>query len=410
MPTKRAWTLFALALILYFLANQTQVGWIYIVSDGLIGLLIAAFFYSRGTLKSIQASRTFRNPSATPPTPISPAKGDAADILEFAPPTFHEDDPIEVTLHFKHTGFRPAWQVSGLERCPFALPTDQAQPFFIPGLVRNQPINLTYQTQGDRRGLYAFSQLPLHSRGPFGLFHLQHTLTVPTEVLIYPAYHPLKRLRVFEKREIAEQQSLRIGRGSQIIGTREYHPGDSLRQVHWRSTARLGKLVVKEFTDDDQPAMTVVLDLQRGSNVGQGKFSTFETAIRMAASLGYYATRKNIPFRLVASSKEWTPPATPLSWWAILNYLAKVESDGQESLAHVLSHLPALTFVVVLINQPNEATARALLTLPQPDLQVLAFFITPNGAMPPAIPTPRAANLTIKSVSPHNWADVLVKL
>jgi uncharacterized protein (DUF58 family) len=168
--------------------------------------------------------------------------------------------------------------------------------------------------------------------------------------------------------------------------------------------------VVKEFTDDDQPSMTVVLDLQLGSNAGQGKFSTFETAIRMAASLGYYATRRNIPFHLVASSKKWTPPAKPLSWWAILNYLARVETDGQESLAHVLGHLPASTFVVVLINQPNETTTRALLTLPQPDLQVLAFNITLAGTTSPLVSAARNANLTLKNVSPHNWVDVLEKL
>lgn len=405
MPTRRAWTLLILALILYFLANQTQVGWLYIITDGLIGLLVVAFFYSQGMLTSIQASRTFRAPAA--PNTLTPNDPEDFDL---ALPTFHEGDPIEVTLHFKHTGFRPAWQVGGLERCPFAPPADQAQPFFIPGLVRNQPVSLAYQTLGDRRGLYTFSPLPLHSRGPFGLFHTRHTLTVPSEVLIYPLYHPLKRLHVFEKREVAEQQSRRVGRGSQIIGTREYRPGDSLRQIHWRSTARAGKLVVKEFTDDDQPSMTVVLDLQVGSNAGQGKFSTFETAIRMAASLGYYATRRNIPFHLVASSKKWTPPAKPLSWWAILNYLARIETDGQESLTHVLGHLPASTFVVVLINQPNEATTRALLTLPQPDLQVLAFNITLAGATPPPTSAARNANLTLKSVSPQSWMDVLEKL
>ncbi len=405
MPTRRAWTLFILALILYFLANQTQVGWLYILTDGLIGLLVVAFFYSQGMLKPIRASRTFRSPT----TPNTPTPADADDF-DLALPTFREDDQIEVALHFKHAGFRPAWQVGGLEQCLFAPPADQAQPFFMPGLIRNRPVHLTYPTRCDRRGLYTFSPLQLHSRGPFGLFRTRHTLTAPGEVLIYPVYHPLKRLRVFEKREIAEQQSLRIGRGSQIIGTREYRPGDSLRQIHWRSTARAGKLVVKEFTDDDQPSMTVVLDLQLGSNVGQGKFSTFETAVRMAASLGYYATQRNIPFHLVASSKKWTPPAKPLSWWAILNYLARVETDGQESLAHVLGHLPASTFVIVLINQPNETTTRALLTLPQPDLQVLAFNITLEGAASPTISAPRTADLTIKSVSPHNWADVLAKL
>jgi hypothetical protein len=45
MPTKRAWVLGVAALIFYFLANQTQVGWLYIFTNGLLGFLIAAFLY-----------------------------------------------------------------------------------------------------------------------------------------------------------------------------------------------------------------------------------------------------------------------------------------------------------------------------------------------------------------------------
>ncbi len=429
MPTPRAWRLLFIAIILYLLANQSQVGWLYVITDGLVGLLIVAFFYSRGMLNSIEAKRTFQYPQGhTLPTtnlqspreasnyqlPISnyslSPKLHAADDSDFAPPTFHEDDPIQVSLHFRQTGLRPAWQIGGLESCPFAPPDDQAQPLFMPGLVKGQTNSLTYHTVCDRRGHFAFGPMPLHSKGPFGLFHTRRNLPVPGELLIYPAYHPLKRLRLFEKREFAEQQSLRLGRGSEILGVREYRPGDSLRQVHWRSTARTGKLVVKEFTDDEQPAMTVVLDLQMGSGVGAGKFSTFETAIRMAASLGYYATRKNIPFRLAGSSKKWAPPATPLSWWAILNYLARVENDGQESLAHVLNHLPAATFVVVLVSQVNETIAKALPSLARPGSQGLVFFITPDGSLPPLAHVARAAEVELKSVSPHNWAEVLEKL
>lgn len=415
MPTPRTWRLFFIAIILYLLANQSQVGWLYIITDGLIGLLIVAFFYSRGMLNTIKAKRTF-HPETAGVTKRSFIGQSSAlshpneEPFDFTPPTFHEDDPIQVSLQFRQSGLRPAWQVSGLENCPFAPPDDQAQPLFIPGLSRGQTINLSYQTRCDRRGHFTFGAMPLHSRGPFGLFDTRRSLSIPSELLIYPAYHPLKRLRLFEKREIAEHQSLHLGRGSEIIGTREYRPGDSLRQVHWRSTARTGKLVVKEFTDDEQPAMTVVLDLQMGSGVGQGKFSTFETAIRMAASLGYYATHKNIPFRLAGSSKKWAPPATPLSWWAILNYLARVENDGQESLAHVLNHLPASTFVVVLVSQVNETITRALPDLARPGSQGLVFFITPDGLLPPLAHLARAAEVELKSVSPHNWTEVLDKL
>ncbi len=425
MPTKRAWIFLTLALVLYFLANQTQVGWLYIITDSIIGLLIVTFFYTRGMLNPIRVHRTFRNLSASPPpSPTKEPKDspttneEQAANLELALPTFYEDDPIEVTLQFSHHGFRPALLISGDESCPFAPVSDQTQSFFIPGLFKGQPINLSYQTKGDRRGLYRLPKLQLFSSGPFGLFKTKRRLKVPGEILIYPQYYPLKRLPLLEQKEFAEKQARSVGPGSEIIGTREYRPGDSLRQIHWRSTAHTGKLVVKEFADSEQLTLTVVLDLEpTRANGERGKFSPFETAIRMAASFGYYATRKNIPFYLVGASKpagrpgqKGGPPTTPLGWWAILNYLAKVKADGQEPMANVLNRLPVLPFVVVLVSHPTETIAKTLPALPRQGTQTLAIFITSEGALPPTTPALKAAGLEIKSASPHNWAEVLAEL
>lgn len=404
MPTKRAFIFLIIALALYFLANQTQVGWIYVITDGIVGLLIVTFLYSRGMLKAVQAQRTLHSPS---PNPDGKNGGETPD---FNLPTFYEDDPIEVSLQFNNIGFRPAFLVNGHERCPFAPPADQAQPLFVPSLFKNDPVTLSYQTSGYRRGLYAFPKLHLQSKGPFGFFTIKQTLTAPAEILIYPQYHPLKRLRLWETKELAERQTSKMGPGSQVIGTREYRPGDLLRQIHWRSTARAGRLVVKEFAEDEQLSLTVVLDLESDSSLGEGKYSTFETAVRIAASFGYYATRKNIPFRLAGASPKWTPPPTPLSWWAILNYLAKVENDGQKSLAQVLGNLPPAPFVVVLVSNPDRVTAGALTGLQQKGAQTLAILITPKGDTPPMTEAVTAGGVTLKSVTPFNWAEMLADL
>ncbi|MBN1219597.1 MAG: DUF58 domain-containing protein [Anaerolineae bacterium] len=414
MPARRVWGFLILAIGLYFLANQTQVGWLYVLVDGIIGLLIASFFYSRGMLTPIRAKRIFQNladgqPETNPQAGQNPNNGQT-HASDLAPPTFHEDDPVRVILQFSNIGFRPAFLIRGEEVCPFAPPADQIQPLFVPNLFNQQPVRLSYQTTCDRRGLHAFPKLRLQSKGPFGFFSTRRLLDAPDEILIYPYYHPLKRLRLLETRELAERQTARVGLGTQVVSTREYRPGDSLRQIHWRSTARAGKLIVKEFAQEDQPSLTVVLDLETASSVGQGKFSTFETAIRLAASLGYYATQHDVPFRLAGTSLKWTPPATPLSWWGTLNYLAKVQNDGQEPLAKVIQELPAWPFVVVLISNPNIALARALTTLPPKGTQTLAIFITPTGALPEEFRVSKITGLEIRRVSPYNWAEVVEEL
>jgi uncharacterized protein (DUF58 family) len=411
MPTRRTFVLIILATGLYFIANQTQVGWVYIMVNAIIGLLLVAFLYSIGMLKSIEGRRSFQNLSTRlSGRSLSSANpnGDDPGLLHL--PDFHEDDPVAVSLQIINSKLRPAFLVTGQETCPFAPPGEQNQPLFASSLFKNQTAHFDYQTTCYRRGLYTFSKIPLRSSGPFSLFSTRRTITVPTEILIYPAFHPLKRIRLLENRGFADRRVMRVGAGNEVIGTREYRSGDSLRQIHWRSTARLGKFVVKEFSDDDQLTMTVVLDLSKQGSVGQGKFSTFETAVRLAASLGHYATHKKIPFRLVGHSGRWRPPNMALSWSGTLNYLAKVKNDGQESLANVLRNLPAQPFVVVLISHPDEATIKALDTLCNKGTQTLAIFITLDGTTPVSALGLHRAGLEMKTVTQYNWTTVLDEL
>jgi uncharacterized protein (DUF58 family) len=418
MPTKPTLVLTILAMGLYIIANQTQVGWVYIIVNGLVGLLLVAFFFSFGMLKPIQGQRALRNlsknasDSASAPQnrqqnqPNGNAPGDD-DLLTL--PDFYEDDPIEVTLQFVHRALKPAFLVGGQEICPFAPADEQVQSFFTPSLFKGQVVNVSYQTDCYRRGLYTFPPLPLRSKGPFNLFSTRRNLSVPGEVLIFPKYHPFRRMRLLENRGFADRKVRRVGTSSEVIGTREYRSGDALRQIHWRSTARVGKLVVKEFSDDDQLTMTVVLDLSVQGNTGQGKFSTFETALRLAASFGYYATQQAIPFHLVGHSQRWRPPAMALSWSGILNYLAKVQNDGPEPLANVVRNLSPLPFVIVLISNPNGSINQELALLQTKGVQVLAIFITPDGDTPP-VALAHSSGLEIRTVNPHNWPAMLDKL
>lgn len=401
MPTRRAWTFLILAGLLYLLANQTQVGWVYVMVAALVGLLLLNFFYSWRLLNSLRVSRRLHNLSPT-------AAGQPEPDLSL--PTFHEDDPLEITLEFHHTGRRPLFLVSGIESCPCAPPAEPSQSLFIPGLFKDHPLTLSYQTVCDRRGLYHFPPISLASSGPFGFFWSQRRLAVPDEILIYPFYLPLKRLRLLERRGYTQPQRLRVGAGDDLLGVRDYRPGDSLRHVHWRSTARRGKLVVKEFADEEALSLTVVLDLAAGGSLGQGKYATFETAVRLAATFGYYAAHKKIPFYLVGENQQQTAPGTPLSWWAVLNYLAKVQNDGVKPLPQLLDSLPASPFVVVLISRPDEATAQALTALARRGVSTFAIFITPDGTMPAAAAKLTGTELHMSAVSPHNWPELLAEM
>lgn len=390
--TRRAWTFLIVALLLYFLANQTQVGWLYLMSNALVGLLGIAWLYSWGMLRPLQGARH-----------VQPAAGGG----EGEDGVFHEENAVEVALELRNPAARAMVSVRGREPCPFAPPDEQAQLFFLPRLFRGEAATLRYQTTCDRRGVHRFGPVILESAGPFGLFRTRHWLAMPTEVLVYPFFYPFKRLRSLESHKFPQRQVPRVGVGGEVIGTRDYRPGDAPRTVHWRSSARAARLVVKEFADEEQPALTVALDLSAAGNVGQGKRSTFETAIRIAASLGYYATQRGIPFQLVAASPKWRPPRTPLSWWATLSYLAKVENDGEEPLERLLHQVAGVPLLVALVSRSDEATIRALHALHRRGTRTLALFITLDGSLPLEAHHLHASGLDVLAVSPTNWIESL---
>ena len=393
---------------LYFVANQTQVGWVYIMVNALIALLLVSFVYSWGMLKAVNGQRSFRNLSNTRKNGHTANGHQHIDPL-FKPDEYFEDDPLEVSLHFYQNRLKPTFLTAGTETCPLAAPHEQHQTFFISSLFKNQPVNLSYKTTCYKRGFYTFPPQKLRSSGPFSFFSSKRTLPVPGEILIYPKYHPLKRLRLIQNRGFTDRQAMRVGPSSEVIGTREYRSGDSLRKIHWRSTARTNRLVVKEFSDDDHQTLTVALDLSI-QNGGQDKFSPFETAIRIAASLGYYATHHDIPFRLVGHSEQWQPPSTALSWWGVLHYLARVQPDGQKPLATVLRNLPPTPFVAVLVSHPTDTVYAELAALKNRGIYAVAIFITPNGATPLPALNLATDKLTVKTTDPKNWVSTLKEL
>ncbi len=231
MPTRRAWTLLALTLLFYVLANQTQTGWLYLMSNGLLGLLGVLFVYSWRSLAPLEGEWT-----------VGAVGAPAREV-----PLFREDDPIEVTLRVVNHGGRVVAAVRGVAPLPFAPPEEQAQPFFVPLLMPGQSVSLRLTTHCDRRGLHRWEGLPLQSSGPFGLFRTQRTLGAAGDLLVYPAYSPLTRRRWMEGLALPQRQAARAGAGSEVIGVREYRPGDPPRLVHWPSSARSGRLIVKEL-------------------------------------------------------------------------------------------------------------------------------------------------------------------
>ncbi len=339
MPTRRVLAFLITAVLLYLFANQTQVGWLYIMSAIVAGVLLASWFLNLNALKGIAVTRRLTTVGE-----------------------LHEGDEIQFTLTF--TSSRRLALIRLSETCPLT-PNPQPLQLFIPSLSQNQIAQFTYTVIADRRGVHRFPPLKLSSRAPFGLFECKRDLDQPTPILIYPEVKKLRRLNLLDRQPAAQLVTQRAGVGTEVIGVRAYRVGDSPRHIHWRTVARTNHLMSKEFADESHPGLTLVLDLAGFQNPRglKNKHTPFEYAVKIAASIGDYALRRAYPLHLLVDESSLAAPSGALNRIALLEYLARVQPDGKQSLANVIHNRATQTFVAVIMPYPDSTALESLSAL-----------------------------------------------
>ncbi len=173
------------------------------------------------------------------------------------------------------------------------------------------------------RGVYPLEKLTLATDYPFGLFRKERDIPVPGEILVWPRTD--LRIRVPSAAEgrragpAAESGSAARGVRGEYRSLREYRPGDDLRDVHWKATARTGRAVVREYDRDAADPLWVSLDV----STPEGAAS--EHAADVAASLVARLIREGSPVALHAGERSVSPGSGPAQLERILDALARVD-------------------------------------------------------------------------------------
>lgn len=192
-----------------------------------------------------------------------------------------------------------------------------------------------------RRGLYTLGPTSLYSSDPFGLFSVELSYSATSTMMVMPPIVPLPSIdvapggRAGEGRIIAPSLEQTISASS----VREYIPGDSMRRIHWLTSARKGDLFVRTFDRTPSSDWWIYLDLNEEVQVGEEETATEEHAIILAASLADQGLRSGKAVGLVSYGEDliWLPPRLEEDQrWEILQSLALIE-PGDRSLANLLN-------------------------------------------------------------------------
>lgn len=126
---------------------------------------------------------------------------------------------------------------------------------------------LRYRVRPQARGDHAFGRIELRIRSPWAAWLRQVQVAEAQEVRVYPNFAPLARhaLRAVDYRNarFGLQQRQRRGQGMDFSQLREYREGDSMRQIDWKATTRMGKMISREYQDERDQRILLLVDCGR---------------------------------------------------------------------------------------------------------------------------------------------------
>lgn len=167
-----------------------------------------------------------------------------------------------------------------------------AQSVLVPIVQRRESVDVNAAFLFERRGVASIQSIDLYTRYPFGFFLKKRRLRFSGEVVVFPRLLgddvSRERFRPIIGDELAAN---RPGQGTEVHSFREYVRGDSLRQIHWRKSASLGRWITKQTDADSARAVHVVVDPFKPRGVSE---DDFEEMISTATTFIYHALRRGL--------------------------------------------------------------------------------------------------------------------
>lgn len=307
-PTWRLLGAIILGAVVYLYGGTSEVAWLFLFGFLLWALAFAMFLYAGWNARGLRGGLRLLEVVSSDASPVSEIPEREFRHAPLPAPVF-EGDLVRIELALTVPDGRPR----GPAR--FAAGIGAAALEAGTGLVPGGGWSAVREYGPVPRGPIAAERLALESSDPLGLFRSRRVMPSEALTVALPLFTSLsERVRV---REIESQLTVvRAGHGTDLYGVREYRPGDPLRRIHWKTSARRGELVVREFEPPGLRVLGLLLDPEPASQAAADQLA------RLAASEAWDCIRAG--GRVVG----WSAGLAPLSLedgrsiWSVLEWLA----------------------------------------------------------------------------------------
>jgi uncharacterized protein (DUF58 family) len=277
-------------------------------------------------------------------------------------------------------------------------------------------IKRVYQIRCQKRGYFSFGPTRIQT-GDYFRFHVREmNVENPINLVVYPRVVPLDKLGIPSREPFGDIRMQRhlFQDPVRVASIRDYTPGDALKRIHWKASARVGRLQTKVFENTTSPDMAIFLDVRTVKHPFWGEITQLlETGVIAAASIANNALDSgyrvglyvNHPYPDSANLIRIRPSSNPDQFQRILEALAMVapiESTGIDAIVRQEGgNLPWVSTLVAVTAVPTPELVGALETFHRAGRPVALIVIGDN------IPTFSMGGMIAYSIpATVPWEDV----
>jgi uncharacterized protein (DUF58 family) len=238
--------------------------------------------------------------------------------------------PARVDLDLLNAGRSGSGAMMVEDQVPYALGTRPR--FVLQGVSRQWRRTVSYQVRSDVRGRFEIGPLTVRVADTFGLVEIRRTVAGVAPLIVTPrtvALPPIPAAGGWSGSGEHRPQAFAAG-SAEDVSVREYRRGDELRRVHWRSSARVGELMVRREEQPWEARAMVLLDNRLRAHRGQGLGSSFEYAVVAAASVVLHLDQHGYAVRVVLADGSGADSADTST--AVLERLALVSTTQSPTI------------------------------------------------------------------------------
>ena len=231
-------------------------------------------------------------------------------------------------------------------------------PVYFPYIPRRDAVQLSVPIRFPHRGFYQQEALKIVTRFPFGFLQKARRLDLKSEVLVYPSVEATPEFLDVLPGIQGAMESLSKGRGQDLYALRDYQPNDSARHVHWKASARLGSLMVREFSREDDCQVLLVFDPYSAAAAPASNAADkqqFELAVSLCAAIAWSFNERGalLQYRSAGIDVPLAPAAENI--FTVLGHLATVQPEWHASEPTSLSEFAAdpESFKIIVTAQPR---------------------------------------------------------